>query len=126
MQIRNLLWVLALMGLLAFTVSAAGIDGKWKSEFQGQDGTTRTTTYTFKAEGDKLTGTVSGRQSDTPITEGKISGDEISFVVVRNMGGEERKMQYKGKLAGDEIKLTMTMSSGDMPPREMVAKRVKE
>ena len=124
MRTRMLFLLAALVGLLAVVASAADIDGKWKSEFNTPDGQTRTTTFTFKAEGDKLTGTVSGRQADTPITDGKISGDEISFVVVRNMGGEERKIQYKGKLAGDEIKLTM--SFGDMPPREMVAKRVKE
>ena len=124
MRISVLFMFAALVGLLAVVASAADIDGKWKSEFNTPDGQTRTTTFTFKADGEKLTGTVSGRQADTPITDGKISGDEISFVVVRNMGGEERKIQYKGKLAGDEIKLTM--SFGDMPPREMVAKRVKE
>jgi hypothetical protein len=43
---------------------------------------------------------------------------------MRNMQGQEVKMQYKGILSGDEIKLTM--SAGDRPPREMVAKRVKE
>jgi len=124
MRIRVLFLFVALVGLLAVTAIAADIDGKWKAEYSTPDGQTRTTTFTFKADGDKLTGTVSGRQADTPISEGKISGDEISFVVVRNMGGEERKMQYKGKVVGDEIKLTM--SFGDMPPREMVAKRVKE
>jgi len=124
MRIRVLFMFAALVGLLAVTALAANVDGKWKAEFNTPDGQTRTTTFTFKADGEKLTGTVSGRQADTPITDGKISGDEISFVVVRNMGGEERKMQYKGKVVGDEIKLTM--SFGDMPPREMVAKRVKE
>jgi hypothetical protein len=121
-----MLWLfVGLVGLLAVAASAADIDGKWKAEFNTPDGQTRTTTFTFKADGDKLTGTVSGRQADTPISEGKINGDEISFAVVRNMGGEERKMQYKGKIAGDELKLTMQFGP-DMPPREMVAKRVKE
>ena len=125
MRIRMLWLFVGLVGLLAVAASAADIDGKWKAEFNTPDGQTRTTTFTFKADGDKLTGTVSGRQADTPISEGKINGDEISFAVVRNMGGEERKMQYKGKIAGDEIKLTMQFGP-DMPPREMVAKRVKE
>jgi hypothetical protein len=107
------------------SASAATIDGKWTSEMTTPNGQTRTSTFTFKAEGEKLTGTVSGRQGDTPITEGKISGDEISFVVVRNFGGEERKMQYKGKVSGDEIKMTVQFGP-DMPPRELVAKRVKE
>jgi hypothetical protein len=125
MRIRVMFLFVALVGLLAVTALAADIDGKWKAEYSTPDGQTRTTTFTFKADGDKLTGTVSGRQADTPISEGKISGGEISFVVVRNFGGEERKMQYKGTVAGDEIKLTMQFGP-DMPPREMVAKRVKE
>jgi len=125
MSFHKLLAAFALIGLLAAVASAADIDGKWKSEYTTPDGQTRTTTYTFKSDGDKLAGTVSGRQGDTAITEGKISGDEISFVVVRNFRGEERKMQYKGKVSGDEIKLTVTFGP-DMPPREMVAKRVKE
>lgn len=124
MRTRELLVAFALIGVLAIAASAASIDGKWKAEMTTPDGQTRTTNFTFKAEGDKLTGTVSGRQADTPISEGKITGEEISFVVVRNMGGQERKMQYKGKVAGDEIK--MTVQFGDMEPREMVAKRVKE
>jgi len=125
MSFHKLLAASALIGLLAAVASAADIDGKWKSEYTTPDGQSRTTTYTLKADGDKLTGTVSGRQGDTAITEGKISGDDISFVVVRNFRGEERKMQYKGKVSGDEIKLTVTFGP-DMPPREMVAKRVKE
>jgi hypothetical protein len=125
MNIRNVFVAAALVGLLVAVASAANIDGKWKSEFTTPNGDTRTTTYTLKADGDKLTGTVSGRNGETAITEGKISGDEISFVVVRNFRGEERKLQYKGTVSGDEIKLSVTFGP-DMPPREMVAKRVKE
>jgi hypothetical protein len=125
MSMRKIVAVFALAGMLAAAAFAADIDGKWKSEFTTPDGQTRTTNFTFKADGDKLTGTASGRQGDTAITEGKISGDEISFIVVRNFRGEERKIQYKGKLSGDEIKLTVTYGP-DMPPREMVAKRVKK
>ncbi len=125
MRLRKWLPIIAIVGLLAGVAFAAAVDGKWKAESTGPDGQTRTTNFTFKADGDKLTGTVSGRQSDTAISEGKINGDEISFVVVRNFQGQERKMQYKGKVAGDEIKLTVQFGP-DMPPREMVAKRVKE
>jgi uncharacterized lipoprotein YehR (DUF1307 family) len=125
MQIRKLLVALALVVIVSFAAMAADITGKWKSEAPGRDGTPMTTNYTFKVDGDKLTGTVSGRQGDTAISEGKVAGDEISFVVVRVMQGEERKIQYKGKVSGDEIKLTITFNA-DMPPREVVAKRVKE
>ena len=117
--------IVSLACLMAGSALAAGIDGKWKAEYTGRDGETRTTTFSFKADGEKLTGTVSGRQGDTAISEGKVSGDEIAFVVIRIIQGEERKIQYKGKIAGDEIKMTVQFGP-DMPPRDMVAKRVKE
>ncbi len=125
MQIRKVLCALMLVGLVATVALAADITGKWKSESPGRDGTPMVTNYTFKVDGEKLTGTVSGRMGDTAISEGKVTGDEISFVVVREMGGEERKIQYKGKVSGDEIKLSITFSP-DRPAREVVAKRVKE
>jgi hypothetical protein len=125
MNIRKLFCALMLVGILATVAMAADITGKWKSEAPGRDGSPMVTTYSFKVDGDKLTGTVSGRQNDIAISDGKINGDEISFVVVRNMGGEERKIQYKGKVAGDEIKLSIIFNP-DQPPREVVAKRVKE
>jgi hypothetical protein len=122
---RKLLWVIALAAALALTAFAADPTGKWTAQFPGRDGQTMTSNLTLKADGATLTGTISGRQGDNPISEGKISGDDISFVVVRNMGDQQMKMQYKGKVAGDEIKMTMQFREG-MPPREMVYKRVKE
>lgn len=111
--------------LLAVSPFAADISGKWAAEMQGPQGT-MTTTFTFKVEGEKLTGTVSGRGGDTPLTDGVVKGDEVSFNVTRTMNGNEMKMAYKGKVAGDEIKMTRTRQGGDMPPQEFTAKRVKE
>jgi hypothetical protein len=114
--------------LLAATLAwAADVTGKWVAQVPGREGQTRETTFTLKAEGDKLTGSVSGRQGDTPISDGKISGDDISFTVVRNFQGNEFKIHYKGKVAGDEIKFTATREGGPGggQPQEFVAKRVK-
>jgi len=125
MNIRRMLLFLSLVGLVAAASFGADITGKWKSESTGRDGTPVTTTYVFKVDGDKLTGTVTGRQGEASIAEGKINADEISFVVVRNFQGEDRKIQYKGKVSGDEIKFTIAFRE-DAPPREVVAKRVKD
>jgi len=45
-----------------------------------------------------------GRGGPVEITDGKTSGDDVSFVVVRNFGGNEMKMVFKGKVSGSEIK----------------------
>lgn len=104
---------------------AADVNGKWVAQVPGRDGQTREMTFNFKVEGDKLTGTVSGRQGDMPISDGKITGDEISFTVTANFGGNEIKFLYKGKVAGDEIKFTRTRDGGDQPGQEFTATRVK-
>ena len=104
---------------------AADVDGKWTAQVPGRGGQTRETTFTFKAEGDKLTGTVSGMQGDSPISDGKISGDEISFTLKLNFQGNEISFLYKGKLSGDEIKMTRSRQGGDQPGQEFTAKKVK-
>jgi hypothetical protein len=114
--------------MMALTVvHAADINGKWTAQVPGRQGNTQETTFTLKVEGDKLTGSVSGRQGETPITDGKVSGDEISFTVTRERQGNTIKQIFKGKVAGDEIKFTRTNEGGqgDRPPVEFTAKRAK-
>lgn len=117
---------LALALIVATVAWAADVNGKWTAQVPGRQGNTQETTFTFKAEGDKLTGTISGRQGDTPIADGKISGDEISFTVTRERQGATIKQLFKGKVAGDEIKFTRTTEGGQgNQPVEFTAKRVK-
>jgi autotransporter translocation and assembly factor TamB len=104
---------------------AADVNGKWVAQVPGREGQTRETTFTFKVEGGKLTGTVSGRQGDTPISDGKIDGDNISFSRTINAGGNSIKVNYKGKVSGDEIKFTVTREGGEGQPQEFTAKRSK-
>jgi hypothetical protein len=104
---------------------AADVNGKWVADVPGRDGQTRQTTFTFKVEDGKLTGTVSGRQGDTPISDGKIDGDNTSFSRTIDAQGGSMKINYKGKVSGDEIKFTVTREGGDQPPQEFTAKRAK-
>lgn len=113
--------------MLVFSVAlAADIDGKWSGQFAGgMGGQPMTLTYTFKAEGNKLTGTTIGGPNgeQIPIRDGKIEGNNISFVVVVDFGGNEMRFNYKGVLSGDEIKLTFDMGMGE--PQSFTVKRVK-
>jgi len=106
-------------------VWAADVNGKWTAQVPGRDGQTRQMTFTFKAEGEKLTGTMSGQRGDSEITDGKISGNQISFTVKINVQGNERKFLYKGTVSGDEMKVTRTVEGGNMPPQEFTVTRVK-
>lgn len=119
-----LLTVCFVLGGIAL-VYAADVNGKWVAQVPGRDGQTRETTFNFKVEADKLTGTVSGRGGDTAFSDGKLKGDDISFTVTANFQGTEVKLLYKGKISGDEIKFTRTREGGDQPGQEFTAKRAK-
>lgn len=101
------------------------ITGTWKSSSTNQNGQVRETTIKLKAEGEKLTGTVSGRQNtETAIEEGKIKGEEISFKVTREFGGNKFTAKYSGKVSGDTIKGKYeTQRDGETRERDWVAKR---
>jgi alpha-galactosidase len=109
--------------LLIPIISAADVTGRWVAATRTPDGQTRETVIALKSDGDRLTGYMSSPQGDTAISEGKVNGDEISFVIVREMGGEERKIQYTGKVTADGLLVKMP-GFGDRPGRDLLAKRV--
>src|SRR6266516_6574921 len=98
--------------------------GTWKWSFTGQNGQTRETTLKLKLDGDKLTGTVSGRGGETAIEGAKIQGEEISFQVTREFNGNKFISKYTGKLSGDTIKGKMEFERNGQPQsRDWEAKR---
>jgi hypothetical protein len=128
MKPGTLIFSTCLLFALLTVAWAADVDGKWTAQVPGRQGNTQEVTFTFKAEGDKLTGTMSGRQGDTAISDGKITGNDLSFNVVREFNGNSVKLAYKGVLAGDEIKFTRTMEGGPGGgggATEFTAKRAK-
>ena len=119
-------WIVA-AGLATFSLLAADVTGKWTAEMQGQNGNTRTVTMNLKADGSKLTGTVSGgRGGEAEISDGKVDGNEVSFSVVREFNGNKMTSNYKGKVDGDVIHFNMKMEGGpmgNMPERQFDAKK---
>ena len=119
------LWsVLVLLALAAGMVLAADITGAWKASMPGRDGNTMEMTFNLKAEGDTVTGNVANQRGETPIQDGKISGDTVTFKVKREFNGNSMVMTYEGKVSGNEIKFKSTREGSDRPPREFTAKKV--
>ena len=71
----------------------------------------------LQSGGDNLTGTVAGSQDETPIQNGKINGDQISFSAERPFG----TFTYKGKISSNEIKFKVAFNDQNF---EITAKRV--
>ena len=79
-------------------------------------------TFSFKVDGTKLTGeTVSSMVGKSTIEEGKIEGDNISFVLQVKFQDNDITVSYTGKVTGkDEIRLSADTGQGTI---EWVAKR---
>lgn len=114
--------------ILCVAVFAAAIDGKWTGQVQGPQGA-MDVTFVFKADGEKLTGTINNQMGEAAIKDGSIKGDDVAFKVDREFNGMKFTVVYKGKLSGDELKLTRTIE-GDFggqtpPPVDFTLKRAK-
>jgi hypothetical protein len=116
--------VAAAVAILAVVVQAADVTGKWTGQVPARDGATREATFTLKQDGEKLTGTMTGPQSDIELKDGAVKGDDVSFNVELSFGGNSVKFAYKGKVAGDVMKLTRTREGGDTSP-EFTLNRAK-
>jgi len=108
--------ILAIFVLTLALVSvsfAQGINGTWKGQRPGRDGAMMDVTFKFQADGEKLTGSTTMRDNEIQISDGKISGNDVSFVVKMEFGGNAVVMKYTGTLSGDELKLKSTREGSD-------------
>jgi hypothetical protein len=111
-----------LFALTAAFALAADVTGTWTATFDTQVGA-QAYTYIFKQEGTKLTGKASNAlaKAETVITEGSVTGDDITFVEELNYEGMPLHIVYKGKISGNEIKFIRNMA--DIANEEATAKK---
>jgi hypothetical protein len=129
---------LTLMAVALVAIAADAITGKWTMEQEGRGGgPARVTTFDFKVDGAKLTGTATlpamGRGGDTPpaptatpITNGKVDGNNLVFEVTRDMMGNSMTTKYECAVSGSSMKVKMTMpgfQGGDPMVIEGTAKK---
>jgi hypothetical protein len=153
--------VLLAMTLFSAAASAADVSGKWVAQVTSPSGSQSERIFMFTVSGNTLTGTIANQQvylatfeekgrpkmtgtlktqSGNPqeISEGKISGEDISFVIVSSMMGNDVRTVYTGKISGDQILFTAETKfppgvtppgrpGGQAPPpQKIVAKRATE
>lgn len=92
------------------------IDGNWKGSRETPNGTFEVN-YTFKVEGDQLTGTWKTQFGEAKLEKGKVDGKKFSFTISFN----DRTMESTGELVSDdeiivknergELKLTRVKSN---------------
>jgi enterochelin esterase-like enzyme len=115
----------AFIGLLASAGHAADIAGQWRAEFDTQIGVQKYL-FTFQIEGDKLTGKaaseVDGRKREADLKEGKITGEQLSFIEMFQLQDNEIRISYTGTARTNEIAFIRKV--GDFATEEFKATRV--
>jgi hypothetical protein len=99
---------LAVLAMLTFSFVALAADatGKWTGEVPGGRGN-QPVTFNLKADGAKLTGTITTAQGDAPIEDGKVDGDKITFSrTAPGRDGTPAKQTFTGMVKGDTIEFT--------------------
>src|SRR5271154_588595 len=122
MKLRIAAVLTALVLTLALPTLAADISGQWEATFNTQVGEQHYT-YTFKVDGEKLTGTAKSSLGTSDIQNGTVKGDDVSFVENLDYQGQKLAITYTGKISGDEIKFTRDVAGA--AKEDLVAKRVK-
>ncbi|HEV3343852.1 MAG TPA: hypothetical protein VG125_25990 [Pirellulales bacterium] len=97
---------------------------KWSANINNE---TREFTLKLKLEGDKLTGSMLGRDNqETAIENASYKDGEVAFSVTRERNNQKRTVKYKGKVSGDTIKGKSSVErDGQTIDRDWEAKREK-
>ncbi len=111
----------AVLATMLLPLAAAEVAGVCDVTYATSDGHARKATLNLKVEGDKVSGTVSSQQGSAPITEGKLTGKDISFTLVRRGNGDEIHVHYTGTVEGETM--TLKMQYGNREPIDMTARR---
>ena len=93
-------------GLTTFAQNT--IDGNWKGTRETPNGTFEVN-YSFKVQGNELTGTWKTQFGEAKIENGKVDGKKFSFSISFN----DRKIDYTGEVVSDD-QLTIKNERGEM------------
>ena len=97
---------LFLLLALAVAALAADLTGTWELQVESDVGT-GTPTFTFKQDGNKLSGTYSGQLGEAPVT-GTVDGDKVQFSFEISPAGDKIRVTYSGTAyGGNKIKGTV-------------------
>ena len=104
----------------AVAQSDVNVTGEWAFTVETSQGS-GTPTFTFKQEGEKLTGNYKGQFGEAPLT-GTVKGGEIKFTIKISAQGQELTITYTGKIESkDSMKGTAVL--GELGEANWTAKR---
>ena len=95
---------------LTAVLCGADVSGIWVGQIPARNGELQEIAFQFIQKGQTVTGKLYGDYGSTHISEGKITGDQISFVVVaQEQAGNQinsTRLRFTGCIQNGEIDLT--------------------
>lgn len=101
-RILGTTFVLLAVVSAALAGQSAGV-GTWDFTVETPNGP-RTSMLVIKKDGDKLTGALKSPRGERPLDSVSVKGDDITFVMTAQVGGQDMVMTYKGKIGKDSMK----------------------
>ena len=83
--------------MICLAAAFADLNGKWSGALKTPDGNAIDVAYTFKVDGEKLSGTATSPMGEVSVDDGKIKGDTFSFKVTV----EGNDYPHSGKVYAD-------------------------
>jgi len=120
---KKLIQLICMSMVAAGLAFGADVSGKWKGTFLDAPGLP-VQTYVLQSEGSKLTGVAGTLAGEIPISDGKLDGDTITFVVIMKMGDEVVNVTHTGRITDGELML-LDVAFGNNKPNRMTLKREK-
>lgn len=90
---------------------AVDVTGRWEMEMEGAMGTFDVT-LSLEQQGARFEGTMNTQFGPGEVVNGVVSGDEVSFALVVDAGGDTIRLDLSGEASGDEMSGT-----GSGPPQ---------
>ena len=92
--------------------TASPVAGTWELTSQSQQGGTRTNTLKIKND---MTATYTSRDTESPVTDLKVEGNQISFKITRTFNDQQVTMEFKGTAEGKTLKGEFVSARGSRP-----------
>jgi hypothetical protein len=97
----------------------ADVTGVWIGQITGPNGDTHDLTFNLKADGNKVSGTISGgppNGAEQTIVNGKVERNEVSFDVnTEAPDGTTIKLSYVGNIVENQIRGSAGTPMGSLP-----------
>jgi len=104
----------------AMAAVAVNITGVWAFAVETAAGS-GSPTFTFKQDGENLTGTYKGQFGEAPLT-GTVKGSDIKFTIKVNAQGQDITISYNGKIESKDS-MKGTVAIGELGEGTWTAKR---